>query len=665
MQNWDSLQPANYEPSWYNNLFSTKNENHSASTVIDQCFNIKQASSLNLDSSTPSPKNNNNCHETNYVDNNNGITSNSQHPLGFNPLTPPGLPNAVLPSMSFQSDTNNIPQKEQNDVKIDENSLTPRNTPPVDVTPPKSPKVLNNNEVSDRDNDLTSNSSEDIKFLESEDDELIRVPIYNSHGKMKNYKCRHCGFLAITKVAFWNHAREHIKPEKMLQCPKCPFVTELKHHLEYHIRKHKNLKPFQCDKCIYSCVNKSMLNSHLKSHSSIYQYRCSDCDYATKYCHSFKLHLRKYDHKPGLVLDEDGTPNPSVIIDVYGTRRGPKVKSGKIRSSKLEVKREVDFDSKSLFQNEKNKNKQTNHSNINKSTQITSKMHSDKNVTSSMPNFLPNNLANMLHQSRNISLLPYFNLNIQQMIAAQQHATWTQMSPQLQQNVYNSSSCSNDTEIKHKDEMEINHEKKKHDSVINDAMDLSHTNLIKTNDVICSDAQIRQNFNKDCEQNKPIITSSCSKSNTRFSKLEEENSKNNSQKRVLNSEMDTHDNIENNNEDNLKSNCSILDTKVELPSSSSQDEAKFESSDENYNKKICSTSSRLVDCNTSSSSHITSVIPGVYECKYCDIYFKDAVLYTIHMGYHSCDDVFKCNMCGEKCDGPVGLFIHMARNAHS
>ena len=30
----------------------------------------------------------------------------------------------------------------------------------------------------------------------------------------------------------------HIKPEKLLSCPKCIFVTEYKHHLEYHLRNH-------------------------------------------------------------------------------------------------------------------------------------------------------------------------------------------------------------------------------------------------------------------------------------------------------------------------------------------------------------------------------------------------------------------------------------------
>ena len=87
----------------------------------------------------------------------------------------------------------------------------------------------------------------------------------------------------------------HIKPEKLLFCPKCIFVTEYKHHLEYHLRNHYGkypllilkiltyiclflgTKPFRCTSCNYSCVNKSMLNSHMKSHTNVYQYRCADC----------------------------------------------------------------------------------------------------------------------------------------------------------------------------------------------------------------------------------------------------------------------------------------------------------------------------------------------------------------------------------------------------
>ncbi len=152
------------------------------------------------------------------------------------------------------------------------------------------------------------------------------MPKINSQGKVKVFKCKQCEFVAVTKEDFWRHSKVHIKPEKMLNCPKCPFVTEYKHHLEYHLRNHFGSKPFKCPNCSYTCVNKSMLNSHMKSHTSIYQYRCQDCNYATKYCHSLKLHLRKYAHKPAMVLNPDGTPNPLPIIDVYGTRRGPKKK---------------------------------------------------------------------------------------------------------------------------------------------------------------------------------------------------------------------------------------------------------------------------------------------------------------------------------------------------
>ncbi|CAH1183749.1 unnamed protein product [Phaedon cochleariae] len=162
--------------------------------------------------------------------------------------------------------------------------------------------------------------------IDEYDEQGLKIPKVNSHGKVKTFKCKQCDFVAITKLDFWEHNKGHIKADKLLTCPKCPFVTEYKHHLEYHLRNHFGSKPFKCSQCNYSCVNKSMLNSHLKSHSNVYQYRCSDCSYATKYCHSLKLHLRKYGHKPAMVLNPDGTPNPLPIIDVYGTRRGPKVK---------------------------------------------------------------------------------------------------------------------------------------------------------------------------------------------------------------------------------------------------------------------------------------------------------------------------------------------------
>ncbi|CAB3221016.1 unnamed protein product [Arctia plantaginis] len=259
-----------------------------------------------------------------------------------------GLPYSLLTPPGFESRNN-----EGRDPSPGyETSYSPRNLAPpahvstplarVDATPPKSPRTLSS---PDLDHDRRSferyhdsgfegigqktdgDEGRELSGDEDFDDEPgLRVPAVNSHGKVKTFKCKQCEFVAVTKLSFWEHSKEHIKPEKMLSCRKCPFVTEYKHHLEYHMRNHMGSKPFQCTQCSYSCVNKSMLNSHLKSHSNVYQYRCADCNYATKYCHSLKLHLRKYQHNPAMVLNPDGTPNPLPIIDVYGTRRGPKQK---------------------------------------------------------------------------------------------------------------------------------------------------------------------------------------------------------------------------------------------------------------------------------------------------------------------------------------------------
>ena len=56
---------------------------------------------------------------------------------------------------------------------------------------------------------------------------------------------------------------------------------------------------------------------------------------------------------------------------------------------------------------------------------------------------------------------------------------------------------------------------------------------------------------------------------------------------------------------------------------------------------------------------------GKYECAYCEIAFKDCVMYTMHMGYHGYKDPFKCNMCGHCSNDKVDFFLHIARAAHN
>lgn len=54
-----------------------------------------------------------------------------------------------------------------------------------------------------------------------------------------------------------------------------------------------------------------------------------------------------------------------------------------------------------------------------------------------------------------------------------------------------------------------------------------------------------------------------------------------------------------------------------------------------------------------------------YNCAYCDIAFRDIVMYTMHMGYHGYQDPFQCNMCGQQTTDKVSFFLHIARSSHS
>jgi len=55
----------------------------------------------------------------------------------------------------------------------------------------------------------------------------------------------------------------HMKPEKMLKCQLCDFVTEHKQQFQSHVDNLRKLKLFKCEKCTYACVSKSMLKSHI------------------------------------------------------------------------------------------------------------------------------------------------------------------------------------------------------------------------------------------------------------------------------------------------------------------------------------------------------------------------------------------------------------------
>lgn len=469
-------------------------------------------------------------------------------------------------------------------------TLTPCNTPPSEETPPKSPKHGEDNEYYKEDedhlrrlqmafekNDMLSasmttptspkgsdsnrDSGEDDGKSDYDIDEMdengIRVPRVNSHGKVKTFKCKQCDFVAVTKLDFWEHSRAHIKAEKLLTCPKCPFITEYKHHLEYHLRNHFGSKPFKCDKCSYSCVNKSMLNSHLKSHSNVYQYRCADCTYATKYCHSLKLHLRKYKHSPAMVLNQDGTPNPLPIIDVYGTRRGPKQKLQHQQDQTLE-----------------------------EPVKMPSPPHNPLPPVFN-PFVVPNSQPPVQLPFPWLGALPFPGALPNPFLF-----------PQLQEQLSPTNSVER-PENEGDDKMDV---KEKSPSPVpasneGNALDLRKPEITLPINI--------PEVNIHTPLAVPLVNKNRRKG--RAFKLE---------RMQVNQESST---------------------------------------DEEEEKKVEEKEVKVIE----------TPKKDIHNCQYCDIAFRDIVMYTMHMGYHGFKDPFTCNMCGEQSGDKVAFFLHIARTSHS
>ncbi|XP_062562550.1 protein hunchback [Armigeres subalbatus] len=575
------------------------------------------------------------------------------NPLGFNPLTPPGYAGLFVPQQQQlvrQTTPNRNYVKQESDFVS--STLTPTHTPPMDVTPPKSPKE--SAETPEKEDEHGSDCGE--SYDGSEDEDGIRKPKINSHGKVKKFKCKQCDFVAVTKLSFWEHTRGHIKPEKMLTCPKCPFVTEYKHHLEYHLRNHQRSKPFQCPKCSYSCVNKSMLNSHMKSHSNVFQYRCADCNYATKYCHSLKLHLRKYTHKPGLVLNLDGTPNPLPIIDVYGTRRGPKTKAQKAQDLKSESRR-------SPLPAQTPLSPQSHQSIPNQSTFTPPSSQSTNLSRTLLPHqLLPNPLANMFKNaaSNNLSLFPYLNLNFQ--MFADQQAAMAQLSPNFHQQL---SSHLTD-KLTSEDSSESPSK----------ASSISPTSPARNPTSALSEELFKQI--KAAAADSSNLKTSETESEPAASFHDELRTPQTPSTSTIPNPTTSHPTASNSTgKSRRKGRAFKLERLSEFTKALESAPSPMDQSDDEHSNasvsNIAATASApqapsptMVDSSVQTTATETAAAPTPrsFECKYCDISFRDDVLYTIHMGYHGYDEVFKCNMCGERSDDRIGFFLHLARKAH-
>ncbi|XP_003699204.1 hunchback isoform X2 [Megachile rotundata] len=470
--------------------------------------------------------------------------------------------------------------------------------------------------------------SEQLEELEEADEPGLRVPRVNSQGKVKTFRCKQCNFVAITKLEFWEHSRGHIKAEKLLTCPKCPFVTEYKHHLEYHLRNHFGSKPFKCDKCSYSCVNKSMLNSHLKSHSNVYQYRCANCSYATKYCHSLKLHLRKYSHQPAMVLNADGSPNPLPIIDVYGTRRGPKQKSVK------------------PIQEDTNQNSNIVVSNNNSQISLPSPHMVVASQISPVNYCLPINSMNGLNganglngvvSNRSVMAFPY-----NQIFPAYPMAHV----PTFDENNVE----------KHLDRIRAN--------VLVDFTKIDVDSAMPEEVPQDLDSKCFESIKACDESNKPA--NDISKNDASMTVMEVQDEVTDLKVTPLDlSKPTTPNNVQSKPMTKLTGTSRRKGRAVKLErrviEEDTDDEQQPEPEELYETTVLASPGSRDEKDNGGRNSSLGSE----FTCQYCEISFGNVVMYTVHMGYHGYKDPYTCNMCGHQCTDKVSFFLHIARSKHS
>jgi hypothetical protein len=66
-------------------------------------------------------------------------------------------------------------------------------------------------------------------------------------------KCKQCEHISPNRKEQWAHGQTHtIRKEKQLSCQLCDFVTEYRHHIEYHCRAHNgDQKLWKCSTCAY------------------------------------------------------------------------------------------------------------------------------------------------------------------------------------------------------------------------------------------------------------------------------------------------------------------------------------------------------------------------------------------------------------------------------
>lgn len=476
---------------------------------------------------------------------------------------------------------------------------------------------------------------------------IYSIPRVNSQGKMKLHRCKQCNFVATRKLDFWQHIRVHIRSDKLLDCNECPFVTEFKHHLEYHMYNHSGQKPFRCSKCSYCCVNKSMLNSHLKSHSNVYQFRCADCIYVSKYCHSLKLHLRKYGHRPGEVLNPDGTPN-SNIIDVYGTRRGPRSRPRQtaIRASNRTASQSV-------------RQSSTSQSNDKDDVRLDAITSPQQSIV--FPSVVPvigieTNAANVIVESQcdaNQNAIPTYSQLLAVMNCIERHKNGTFRTEETR-------STSTVTTMSNNVGVVMDEQVDEQTAVCLTVSDLGNTvkhqadvTQLEASDLSMS--SFRMNTDEDTPVSTPLdLTKSSTSQNCR---QESDNCPQQSDRTTKATNR------------RRKGIAVKLEHRLVVDDT---DEETAQNEPTSYSESLPSTSSGFYGLGTNSYNQTETAMPAAcppvseFFCAYCLITFRNEGMFMIHMSYHDYQDPYKCNVCSKQCNDSMTFYSHInSRTEHT
>ena len=124
---------------------------------------------------------------------------------------------------------------------------------------------------------------------------VLELHIDEKHEKKKSYQCPKCEYICTTKGRLKSHYEQVHEQKCRFQCEKCEKGFYSKTQLDTHVVKvHEGKRPYTCEICGKTYINISQLNLHSRSiHEGIRNYvkYCHSCPYKTESKKDMDYHI--------------------------------------------------------------------------------------------------------------------------------------------------------------------------------------------------------------------------------------------------------------------------------------------------------------------------------------------------------------------------------------